>query len=134
MYMCTYTCTLGLLCVHWVPLRFLVRVSYLEIYLEKVRDLLHKDPNSNLKVRVRPDIGVYAKGLTSFVVKSTNEMTKLMNFGRKNRKYNTHFDMALQRPHCHTPSRCRGKDGHERAFVSFSYNLHCGSRTEQSGT
>lgn len=91
-------CTLGLCVhVHWVtdlPLRFLVRVSYLEIYLEKVRDLLHKDPNSNLKVRVRPDIGVYAKGLTSFVVKSTNEMTKLMNFGRKNRKYHTHFDIT----------------------------------------
>ncbi|TNN17237.1 Kinesin-like protein [Schistosoma japonicum] len=65
--------------------RFLVRVSYLEIYNEEVRDLLGKDQSANLDVKERPDIGVYVKNLSSFVVHSPNEMDKLMSFGNKNR-------------------------------------------------
>ena len=42
-------------------LAFLVRVSYLEIYNEEVRDLLGKDQNLRLEVKERPDIGVYVK-------------------------------------------------------------------------
>ncbi|CAH8530789.1 unnamed protein product [Heterobilharzia americana] len=65
--------------------RFLVRVSYLEIYNEEVRDLLGKDKTASLDVKERPDIGVYVKDLSSFVVHSPNEMDKLMSFGNKNR-------------------------------------------------
>ncbi|CAH8538528.1 unnamed protein product [Schistosoma curassoni] len=65
--------------------RFLVRVSYLEIYNEEVRDLLGKDQFARLDVKERPDIGVYVKNLSSFVVHSPNEMDKLMSFGNKNR-------------------------------------------------
>nr|CAH8847563.1 unnamed protein product [Trichobilharzia regenti] len=65
--------------------RFLVRVSYLEIYNEEVRDLLGKDQTASLDVKERPDIGVYVKDLSSFVVHSPNEMDKLMSFGNKNR-------------------------------------------------
>ena len=36
-------------CVHFFD-RFLVRVSYLEIYNEEVRDLLGKDQNQRLEV------------------------------------------------------------------------------------
>ncbi|OAF66667.1 KRP-85/95 subunit [Intoshia linei] len=48
--------------------RFLVRVSYLEIYNEEVRDLLSKDENITLEVKERPDIGVYVKDLSSIVL------------------------------------------------------------------
>lgn len=65
--------------------RFLVRVSYLEIYNEEVRDLLGKDQTVSLDVKERPDIGVYVKDLSSFVVHSPNEMDKLMSFGNRNR-------------------------------------------------
>ncbi|CAH8496866.1 unnamed protein product [Schistosoma turkestanicum] len=64
---------------------FLVRVSYLEIYNEEVRDLLGKDQSASLDVKERPDIGVYVKNLSSYVVHSPNEMDKLMSFGNKNR-------------------------------------------------
>ncbi|VDP58167.1 unnamed protein product [Schistosoma curassoni] len=50
-----------------------------------VRDLLGKDQFARLDVKERPDIGVYVKNLSSFVVHSPNEMDKLMSFGNKNR-------------------------------------------------
>ena len=37
--------------VHLFVIRFLVRVSYLEIYNEEVRDLLSKDQQHRLEVR-----------------------------------------------------------------------------------
>nr|AKS36881.1 KIF3A-like protein [Schmidtea mediterranea] len=64
---------------------FLVRVSYLEIYNEEVRDLLGKDQTARLEVKERPDIGVYVKDLASFVVHGADEMDKLMTYGNKNR-------------------------------------------------
>lgn len=64
--------------------RFLVRISYLELYNEEVRDLLSKTPQKKLDVRERPDIGVYVKDLSSFVVKNADEMDKLMSIGAKN--------------------------------------------------
>ena len=69
-----------------VYIRFLVRVSYLEIYNEGVRDLLSKNIKAKLEVRERSDIGVYVKDLTSFVVKNVDEMLKLMLVGSKNSK------------------------------------------------
>jgi hypothetical protein len=41
--------------------QYLVRVSYLEIYKEEVRDLLSKDHKRRLKVRENPDTGVYVE-------------------------------------------------------------------------
>ncbi|VEL07790.1 unnamed protein product [Protopolystoma xenopodis] len=67
--------------------RFLVRISYLEIYNEEVRDLLGKDQKARLEVKERPDVGVYVKDLSSFVVHSPNEMDKLMTFGNRNSIY-----------------------------------------------
>ena len=37
--------------------QYLVRASYLEIYQEKIRDLLSKDQNKRLELRERPDTG-----------------------------------------------------------------------------
>ncbi|KAL3310065.1 Kinesin-like protein kif3a, partial [Cichlidogyrus casuarinus] len=64
---------------------FLVRVSYLEIYNEMVRDLLSSKATARLEIKERPDVGVYVKDLSSFVVHSPAEMDKLMTFGNKNR-------------------------------------------------
>ena len=69
---------------HPVIHRFLVRVSYLELYNEEVRDLLNKTVKKKLEVHVRPDIGVHVKDLSCFVVKNADEMEKLMNIGNKN--------------------------------------------------
>ena len=67
--------------------RFLVRVSYLEIYNEEVRDLLGKDQTAHLEVKERPDTGVYVKDLSAFVVNNADDMDRIMNVGNKNRKF-----------------------------------------------
>ncbi|XP_043925186.1 kinesin-like protein KIF3A isoform X2 [Protopterus annectens] len=65
--------------------RFLVRVSYLEIYNEEVRDLLGKDQAQRLEVKERPDVGVYIKDLSAYVVNNADDMDRIMTLGHKNR-------------------------------------------------
>lgn len=67
--------------------RFLVRVSYLEIYNEEVRDLLRQDQSVRLEVKERPDVGVYVKDLLTHVVHNADEMDRIMTLGNKNRKW-----------------------------------------------
>lgn len=71
--------------------KFLVRVSFLEIYNEEIRDLLTK-PNKNpqkhperLELKEHPETGVYVKDLSTFVVKSVEELDNLMNLGNSSR-------------------------------------------------
>ena len=63
-----------------------MRVSYLEIYNEEVRDLLGKDQLARLEVKERPDIGVYVKDLSMYVVDNADNMDRIMTLGNKNRK------------------------------------------------
>ncbi|XP_039638805.1 kinesin-like protein KIF3C isoform X1 [Perca fluviatilis] len=67
--------------------QYLVRASYLEIYLEEVRDLL--DPNHGnaraLELRENPESGVYVRDLTSCVCKSIKEIEEVMNVGNQAR-------------------------------------------------
>ena len=65
--------------------QYLVRASYLEIYLEDVRDLLAKDQTKNLELKERPDTGIYVKDLSSFVCKSVSEIEHVMAVGNQNR-------------------------------------------------
>ena len=67
-----------------ISCRFLVRVSYLEIYNEDVRDLLSKNVHTRLKIKERADIGVYVKDLSKFSVKNPEDMDRLMAIGNKN--------------------------------------------------
>lgn len=68
-------------------LRFLVRVSYYEIYNEEVRDLLNTQSNVKLEVKERPDIGVFVKNLTTFVVNNADDMDRIMTVGNTNSEY-----------------------------------------------
>ncbi|KAI8929336.1 P-loop containing nucleoside triphosphate hydrolase protein [Entophlyctis helioformis] len=68
--------------------KFLVRVSFLEIYNEEIKDLLikaNKNPKGGLDLKENPDTGVYVKELSAFVVKSVEEMEHYMDVGNKNR-------------------------------------------------
>ncbi|XP_063632324.1 kinesin-like protein KIF3A [Cydia splendana] len=65
--------------------KFLVCVTYLEIYNEEVRDLLGNNPHQSLEVKERPDIGVFVKDLTGYVVHNADELEKIMFVGNKNR-------------------------------------------------
>lgn len=65
--------------------QYLVRASYLEIYMEEVRDLLSKDIKERLELRETPERGVYVKDLKSFPVKNVKEIQHVMAVGSKNR-------------------------------------------------
>ncbi|KAI7873610.1 uncharacterized protein EV154DRAFT_527837 [Mucor mucedo] len=66
-------------------LKFQVEVSYIEIYNEKVRDLLNPGNKGNLKVREHPTIGPYVEDLSRLVVNSFEDIDHLMNEGNKAR-------------------------------------------------
>lgn len=60
-----------------------VEVSYIEIYNEKVRDLLNPKNKSNLKVREHPSLGPYVEDLSKLVVNSFDDINHLMDEGNK---------------------------------------------------
>lgn len=62
-----------------------VEVSYLEIYNERVRDLLNPSTKGNLKVREHPSTGPYVEDLAKLVVSSFQEIESLMDEGNKAR-------------------------------------------------
>lgn len=62
---------------------FLIRVSYLEIYNEEIRDLLGKDQKKRLEIKERPDLGIYVKDKKEFAVNSAEHMERLMEEGKK---------------------------------------------------
>lgn len=66
-------------------LTYTVEVSYLEIYNERVRDLLNPTTKGNLKVREHPSTGPYVEDLAKLVVRSFQEIQHLMDEGNKAR-------------------------------------------------
>lgn len=62
-----------------------VEVSYLEIYNERVRDLLNPSTKGNLRVREHPSTGPYVEDLAKLVVQSFQEIENLMDEGNKAR-------------------------------------------------
>lgn len=66
-------------------LSFTVEVSYIEIYNEKVRDLLNPKNTGNLRVREHPSLGPYVEDLSKLAVNSYEEMMTLMDEGNKAR-------------------------------------------------
>ncbi|KAK2964318.1 putative Kinesin-II 95 kDa subunit [Blattamonas nauphoetae] len=66
--------------------QFLVSVSYLEIYREKIQDLLSKKENAvDLPIKEHPKSGVYVKDLTIVVCKDPKMMEAVMQKGSDNR-------------------------------------------------
>ncbi|KAI9475786.1 MAG: hypothetical protein EXX96DRAFT_506439 [Benjaminiella poitrasii] len=66
-------------------LDFQVEVSYIEIYNEKVRDLLNPRNKNNLKVREHPVLGPYVQDLSRLAVNSFQNIEQLMDEGNKAR-------------------------------------------------
>jgi kinesin family protein 1 len=62
-----------------------VEVSYLEIYNERVRDLLNPSNKGNLKVREHPSTGPYVEDLAKLIVQSFADIENLMDEGNKAR-------------------------------------------------
>jgi kinesin family protein 5 len=79
-------------------LEYLVKVSYMEIYLERIRDLLARASyagltlnfhcinyclaqNDNLQVHEEKSKGVYVKNLSDYYVSSATEVYEIMRTG-----------------------------------------------------
>ncbi|XP_056156511.1 kinesin-like protein KIF1C isoform X2 [Lampris incognitus] len=66
-------------------LQFSVEVSYMEIYCERVRDLLNPKSRGALRVREHPIMGPYVEDLSKLAVTGFNDIQDLMDAGNKAR-------------------------------------------------
>ncbi|XP_070000439.1 kinesin-like protein KIF3A isoform X3 [Penaeus vannamei] len=119
--------------------KFLVRVSYLEIYNEEVRDLLRQDQSMRLEVKERPDVGVYVKDLLTHVVHNADEMDKIMTLGNKNRAVGaTNMNAHSSRSHAifTITIECaeRGVDGQQHWRVGKLHLVDLAGSERQSKT
>ena len=69
----------------------------MEIYCERVRDLLNPKNKGNLRVREHPLLGPYVEDLSKLAVTSYNDIQDLMDSGNKARlfSYSILFDSIL---------------------------------------
>ena len=66
-------------------LEFTIRMSYLEIYNERVRDLLNPESGASLTIRQDPSKGVFVEGACEEYVASADELMQLIRLGEVNR-------------------------------------------------
>ncbi|XP_072388088.1 uncharacterized protein [Diabrotica undecimpunctata] len=110
-----------------------VSISYLEIYNEKVRDLLNpsnESRNRSLKIREHPKKGPYVQGLSEHPVNTTSDLLYWLQEGNKRRKIAaTHSNPQSSRSHSVFVVNCDGVKlnlidlaGSERA-ASRCFNL-----------
>ncbi|KAG9882607.1 kinesin-domain-containing protein, partial [Aureobasidium melanogenum] len=79
---------------------FLLRVSYLEIYNEKIYDLLNPDSHEEIKLREDPRRGVYATPLKEEIVQSPNQLLRVIARGDQQRRVaGTQFNARSSRSH-----------------------------------
>ncbi|KAM4014586.1 stAR-related lipid transfer protein 9 [Anomaloglossus baeobatrachus] len=80
-----------------------IEVSFLEIYNERVRDLLHQSEQKKpytLRVREHPEKGPYVQGLSQHVVTDYEQVVALLEQGMENRiTAATHVHDASSRSH-----------------------------------
>ncbi|XP_010789363.1 kinesin-like protein KIF1C, partial [Notothenia coriiceps] len=64
---------------------FILQVSYMEIYCERVRDLLNPKSSLTLRVREHPILGPYVEDLSKLAVTGFPDIRDLMDAGNKAR-------------------------------------------------
>lgn len=80
-------------------IEYTVRVSYMEIYMERIRDLLAPH-NDNLPVHEEKNRGVYVKGLLEIYVSSVQEVYEVMRRGGASRAVaSTNMNAESSRSH-----------------------------------
>ncbi|XP_061146961.1 kinesin-like protein KIF17 [Syngnathus typhle] len=120
--------------------KFLVRVSYLEIYNEEIRDLLGNDTKQRLELKEHPEHGVYARDLSMHTVHNVLECEKVMERGWRNRAVaytlmnkdssRSHSIFSIHLEMCHTDAA--GQD-HLRAGKLNLVDLAGSERQSKTG-
>ena len=62
-----------------------IEISYIEVYNEKVRDLLREDKQNNLIILEEPSVGTVIPGLKKWKVKNVDEAVALILAGNEKR-------------------------------------------------
>ncbi|KAK0161865.1 hypothetical protein PV327_008270 [Microctonus hyperodae] len=119
--------------------KFLVRATYLEIYNEEIRDLLGKDQNTRLEVKERPDIGVFVKDLSGYVVNNADDLDRIMTLGNKNRVVGaTAMNVSSSRSHAiftiTVESSQLGEDGEQHVKMGKLHLVDLAGSERQSKT
>ncbi|XP_070940747.1 kinesin-like protein KIFC3 isoform X1 [Macaca nemestrina] len=92
---------------------YTITVSAAEIYNEVLRDLLGKEPQEKLEIRLCPDGSgqLYVPGLTEFQVQSVDDINKVFEFGHTNRTTEfTNLNEHSSRSHALLIVTVRGMD------------------------
>ncbi|KAH8047044.1 hypothetical protein JL721_12256 [Aureococcus anophagefferens] len=68
-------------------IEFAIKVSFVEIYLERIRDLLDTfgQKKTNLQIREDPNSGIYVAGCTETFATRESELLKCMHLGHRSR-------------------------------------------------
>ncbi|XP_060227990.1 stAR-related lipid transfer protein 9 isoform X3 [Meriones unguiculatus] len=89
-------------CCTSLPSSHSIKISFLEIYNERVRDLLKQSNHKSYTLRVRehPEMGPYVQGLSQHVVTNYQQVIQLLEEGIANRMTAaTHVHEASSRSH-----------------------------------
>ncbi|KAG7268538.1 hypothetical protein CRUP_015829 [Coryphaenoides rupestris] len=93
-----------------------VEVSYMEIYCERVRDLLNPKNKGHLRVREHPLMGPYVEDLSKLAVTAYNDIQDLMDSGNKARTVAaTNMNESSSRSHAVSKISLVDLAGSERA-------------------
>ncbi|XP_070605408.1 kinesin-like protein KIFC2 [Erythrolamprus reginae] len=82
--------------------KFSVHLSMVEIYNEVIRDLLTKEPQEKLDIKLHPDGSgqLHVPGLTSMEVQNFSEIQKILQLGKRSRTtFSTHMNAHSSRSH-----------------------------------
>jgi hypothetical protein len=86
---------------------YTIKCSFMEIYMEAVRDLLGSNPTATLRVHESPTKGVFVDGLTEEYVGSPGEILELLRTGEKSRVVaQTKMNAVSSRSHRHVTVFC----------------------------
>ncbi|KAJ3292089.1 hypothetical protein HK104_005564 [Borealophlyctis nickersoniae] len=117
-------------------LEFTVRVSYMEIYMEKIRDLLNP-ANDNLPIHEEKNRGVYVKGLLEVFVGSVAEVYDVMTRGQGARAVSyTNMNAESSRSHSIfviTISQKNLNDGSQRSGKLYLVDLAGSEKVGKTG-
>jgi hypothetical protein len=101
-----------------------IMVSYLEIYKEKIYDLL-KDPNNALTLHDDPNQGIFVKGLTNQYVCSAEDAIQYLKRGLVNRRTkNTLMNNQSSRSHAIFTIKITSQEELKGEIISRSSHLN----------
>ncbi|KAM4611204.1 kinesin-like protein KIFC3, partial [Discoglossus pictus] len=105
---------------------YTVSLSMVEIYNEVIRDLLAKEPQEKLDIKLNPDGSgqLHVPGLTSTEVSSYRHIKKLLSRGKRNRAtFCTNMNERSSRSHMLLTVTITGKDLTAGTTTSVKLNL-----------